>query len=412
MSGRAEARGRSGARALVSDTRIESVVAMPSPADLLREMPLSPDAAGRIVSTRERIARLLHGEDDRLLVVVGPCSIHDPLAARDYAERLLAVRERLSDRLEIVMRVYFEKPRTTVGWKGLINDPRIDGSFAIDEGLRLARRLLIDLAALGLPAGCEFLDAATGQYYADTVSWGAIGARTTESQVHREIASGLSCPVGFKNGTGGDVGVAVDAILAAAHPHAFLSPTEEGVIALYRTRGNPDAHLILRGGPNPNHDAASVAAAAERRQRAAGIERRLLVDCSHANSGKDFRRQARSPTSVAARLGEEESDVVGGLMLESHLVEGRQSVATRQRASPTVRASPTPASAGRRPSALLERLAEAVPGLSRAPSAAARLGEWLDGPWCRRSGPSLAGPGRDRLVTHLLRFRRRWCAPG
>ena len=325
MSGRAKAEGSSGSRSLVSDTRIESVVAMPSPADLLREMPLSPAAAERIVSARERIARLLRGEEDRLLVVVGPCSIHDPLAARDYAERLVAVRERLSDRLEIVMRVYFEKPRTTVGWKGLINDPRMDGSFAIDEGLRLARRLLIDLAALGLPAGCEFLDAATGQYYADTVSWGAIGARTTESQVHREIASGLSCPVGFKNGTGGDVGVAVDAILAAAHPHAFLSPTEEGVIALYRTRGNPDAHLILRGGRTPNHDAASVAAAAER-QRVAGIERRLIVDCSHANSGKDFRRQAEVIGSVAARLGEE-SSVIGGLMIESHLVEGRQGVA-------------------------------------------------------------------------------------
>ena len=232
------------------------------------------------------------------------------------------MRERLGDALELVMRVYFEKPRTTVGWKGLINDPDLDGTFDIDRGLELARRLLVDVAALGVPAGCEFLDAATGQYYADLVSWGAIGARTTESQVHREIASGLSCPVGFKNGTDGNVQIAIDAIRAAGHPHAFLSPTDEGRIALYRTRGNPDAHLILRGGRAPNFDAASVTAALEL-QRAVGIGRRLMIDCSHANSGRDFRRQADVARDVATRVAEGDADV-GALMIESHLVEGRQ----------------------------------------------------------------------------------------
>lgn len=310
---------------LSSDTRIDAVVAMPSPAALRRELPLTEVDARTIVRTRERIADIVHGRDERLLVVVGPCSIHDPDAARDYAERLLDVRERLGERLEIVMRVYFEKPRTTVGWKGLVNDPRMDGSFAIDEGLRTARALLVELARLGLPAGCEFLDAATGQYYADTVSWGAIGARTTESQVHRELASGLSCPAGFKNGTGGDVGVAVDAIVSAGHPHAFLSPTEEGVVALYRTAGNGDAHLILRGGIHPNYDAASVRAAIER-QREAGIERRLVVDCSHANSGKDPARQGLVVEDVARRLSDERT-MIGGVMLESHLVAGRQALA-------------------------------------------------------------------------------------
>ena len=344
---------------ITSDTRIASIVAMPSPAELVRELPLDGDAARRIAATRERISRIVHGEDPRLLVVVGPCSIHDPLAARDYAERLLRVRERLAERLEIVMRVYFEKPRTTIGWKGLINDPDMDGRYDIGRGLRLARRLLVDLAAIGLPAGCEFLDAATGQYYADTVSWGAIGARTTESQVHREIASGLSCPVGFKNATGGDVGVAVDAVVAAGHPHAFLSPTPDGVLALYRTRGNPDAHVILRGGPTPNHDAASVAAAFERQEKA-GVARRLIVDCSHANSGKDHRRQGAVADGVAARLGDEIARV-GGLMLESHLVEGRQGLADPDRL--TYGQSVTDACIGwPETEALLERLAEAVPG--------------------------------------------------
>jgi len=308
---------------ITSDTRIDAVVAMPSPAELRRELPLPAADAVAIAGTRERIGDIVHGRDGRLLVVVGPCSIHDSVAARDYAERLLGVRERLRDRLEIVMRVYFEKPRTTVGWKGLVNDPRMDGSFAIDEGLRTARGLLIDLARLGVPAGCEFLDAATGQYYADTVSWGAIGARTTESQVHREMASGLSCPVGFKNGTSGDVGIAVDAIVSAGHRHAFLSPTDEGVMALYRTAGNGDAHLILRGGTEPNYDGASVRSAIER-QRAAGVERRLIVDCSHANSAKDPSRQAVVIDDVVRQLATGR-EAIGGVMIESHLVAGRQS---------------------------------------------------------------------------------------
>ena len=307
-----------------SDTRIEAVVPMRPPRELITAHPLAPDAAALVADARARIARIVHGEDPRLLVVVGPCSIHDPEAALEYAERLAGLRERLGDALELVMRVYFEKPRTTVGWKGLINDPGLDGSFDIDRGLELARRLLVDVAALGVPAGCEFLDAATGQYYADLVSWGAIGARTTESQVHREIASGLSCPVGFKNGTDGNVQVAIDAIRAAGHPHAFLSPTDEGRVALYRTRGNPDAHLILRGGREPNFDAPSVAAALEL-QRAAGIDRRIMIDCSHANSAKDFRRQVEVAREIGARVAAGDADV-GALMVESHLVEGRQSM--------------------------------------------------------------------------------------
>ena len=305
-----------------SDTRIEAVVPMRPPCELIEQLPLEPAAATHVAEARARIARIVRGEDARLVVVVGPCSIHDAEAALEYAERLAGLRATHADALELVMRVYFEKPRTTVGWKGLINDPHLDGSFDIDRGLELARLLLVEIAELGVPAGCEFLDAATGQYYADLVSWGAIGARTTESQVHREIASGLSCPVGFKNGTGGDVRVAVDAVAAAGHPHAFLSPTDEGRIALYRTRGNEDAHLILRGGHEPNHDAASVAAAAAL-QREAGIARRIMIDCSHANSGKDFRRQVAVAAGVAERVAAGDADV-GGLMIESHLVEGRQ----------------------------------------------------------------------------------------
>ncbi len=297
---------------------------MRPPQELVERLPLTPDAATLVSGTRARIADILQGTDPRLLVVVGPCSIHDPEAALEYAERLASVRADHADALELVMRVYFEKPRTVVGWKGLINDPQLDGSFDIDRGLELARMLLVEIAELGVPAGCEFLDAATGQYYADLVSWGAIGARTTESQVHREIASGLSCPVGFKNGTDGNVRVAVDAIAAAGHPHAFLSPTEQGRIALYRTRGNEDAHLILRGGREPNHDAASVSAAAAL-QRDAGLERRIMIDCSHANSGKDFHRQVEVAAGIADRVAAGDTDI-GGVMLESHLVEGRQAM--------------------------------------------------------------------------------------
>lgn len=308
-----------------SDLRIESIVAMPSPAELSSELPLAADQALAITATRQRIADIIHGRDPRLLIVIGPCSIHDPTAAMDYARRLNVLREQYSDSLEIVMRVYFEKPRTIIGWKGLINDPDMDNSFQIDAGLHKARKLLLDLAAIGMPAGCEFLDAATGQYYADTVSWGAIGARTTESQVHREIASGLSCPVGFKNATSGDVGIAIDAIQAASHAHAFLSPTSEGRIALFKTRGNADAHLILRGGKEPNYDSGSVKAASDIQQQR-GISPRIMIDCSHGNSLKDHKRQSVVAADIARRLSAE-SSIIAGLMIESHLVEGKQAMA-------------------------------------------------------------------------------------
>ena len=308
-----------------SDLRIESIVAMPSPAERSSERPLPADQALAITATRQRIADIIHGRDPRLLIVIGPCSIHDPTAAMDYARRLNVLREQYSDSLEIVMRVYFEKPRTIIGWKGLINDPDMDNSFQIDAGLHKARKLLLDLAAIGMPAGCEFLDAATGQYYADTVSWGAIGARTTESQVHREIASGLSCPVGFKNATSGDVGIAIDAIQAASHAHAFLSPTSEGRIALFKTRGNADAHLILRGGKEPNYDSNSVKAASDIQQQR-GISPRIMIDCSHGNSLKDHKRQSVVAADIAGRLSAE-SSMIAGLMIESHLVEGKQAMA-------------------------------------------------------------------------------------
>ncbi len=308
--------------ASTSDLRIDSIVSIQSPRSLLDELPLSTEAASAITASRKRIADILHGRDNRLLVVVGPCSIHDIDAAVDYAEKLNALKNKYSDTLEVVMRVYFEKPRRTVGWKGLINDPNIDGSFEIGKGLALARKLLLALADMQLPAGCEFLDAATGQYYADTVSWGAIGARTTESQVHREIASGLSCPVGFKNGTRGNIDIAVDAMQAVGHSHAFLSPDLDGRLSLYRTTGNSDAHLILRGGTKPNYDTQSVNEAFNS-QGKAGIKRKIMIDCSHANSGKKHLQQLSVINNIASRLSEE-SSMIGGLMIESNLVEGRQ----------------------------------------------------------------------------------------
>ena len=309
-----------------SDVRIDSIVNIRTPRSLLQELPLSAEAAAAITATRNRISNILHGRDDRLLVVVGPCSIHDIDAAIDYAEKLTVLKNKYSKTLEIVMRVYFEKPRSTVGWKGLINDPNIDGSFEIGKGLMLARKLLLALADMQLPAGCEFLDAATGQYYADTVSWGAIGARTTESQVHREIASGLSCPVGFKNGTRGNIDIAIDAMHAAGHPHAFLSPDVNGSLSLYRTTGNSDAHLILRGGTEPNFDAESVVQAIDS-QLDTGIKRKLMIDCSHANSNKDHRQQMVVIKDVAARLSVQKQ-FIGGLMIESHLLEGKQNPET------------------------------------------------------------------------------------
>ena len=305
------------------DLRIKEIKELLPPAHVLREFPITGVAASTTYEARQAVHRILHGADDRLLVIMGPCSIHDPKAALEYARKLKIVKDRREPDLLIVMRVYFEKPRTTVGWKGLINDPRLDGSFAINEGLRLARRLLVDLADLGLPAGCEFLDPISPQYTADTVSWGAIGARTTESQVHRELASGLSMPIGFKNGTDGDVQIAIDAVRAGAHPHRFLGVTEQGLCAIVSTRGNPDCHVILRGGQSgPNFDAASVGKAASALTDAR-LPARLMIDCSHGNSGKDHRRQPVVAREIAAQVAGGDTAIVG-VMMESFLVEGRQ----------------------------------------------------------------------------------------
>jgi len=293
------------------------------PAHLLREFPASEPAAATTYETRQAIHRVLHGADDRVVVVVGPCSIHDYDAAIDYATRLSTIKHDLAADLVIVMRVYFEKPRSTVGWKGLINDPILDGSFAINEGLRLARRLLLDLAELGLPSGCEFLDPITPQFISDLVTWGAIGARTTESQVHRELASGLSMPVGFKNGTDGGVQIAIDAVRAAAHHHRFLGVTEQGLAGIVSTRGNPDCHVILRGGQSgPNYDAGSVGKTLDA-LRDAGLPARLMIDTSHGNSEKDYRRQPIVARDIGKQVAQGETGIVG-LMMESFLVDGRQ----------------------------------------------------------------------------------------
>jgi 3-deoxy-7-phosphoheptulonate synthase len=281
-------------------------------------------AAKTVFEARSAVHRILHGQDDRLLVIVGPCSVHDPQAARDYAARLKALRETLLQEVFIVMRVYFEKPRTTVGWKGLINDPNLDGSFEINKGLRWARHLLCDINDMGMPAGTEYLDLITPQYFADLISWGAIGARTTESQVHRELASGLSCPVGFKNGTDGNLRTATDAIKAASHPHHFLSLTKGGHSAIFSTTGNDDCHIILRGGTKPNYDAPSVDQAAKELTKA-GLPARIMIDVSHGNSQKQFQRQADVSTDVAAQVANGDERIIG-LMIESHLVAGRQDV--------------------------------------------------------------------------------------
>ncbi|MDD5297212.1 MAG: 3-deoxy-7-phosphoheptulonate synthase AroG [Rhodocyclaceae bacterium] len=313
----------------VDDVRILGIKDLLPPAHVLRAFPASRPAVETVVRARHDIHRILHGADDRLLVVIGPCSIHDFGAAMEYARRLKAVTEQFSDSLLLVMRVYFEKPRTTVGWKGLINDPHLDNSFAINEGLRLARRLLLEVAELGLPAGSEFLDMITPQYIADLISWGAIGARTTESQVHRELASGLSCPVGFKNGTDGNVRIAVDAIHAAASPHHFLSVTKVGHSAIVSTLGNEDCHLILRGGSQgPNFEASGVDRAC-RELAAAGLASRLMVDCSHANSRKKFKLQLEVAKDLAAQLAAGEDRIIG-TMIESHLKEGRQDLVADQ----------------------------------------------------------------------------------
>jgi 3-deoxy-7-phosphoheptulonate synthase len=315
----------SGMFRLTDDLRIARLGPLIPPAILMEQHPLSERGSTTVADGREAVTRALRGQDDRLVVVVGPCSIHDVAAAREYGARLKAEALRLHDDLLIVMRVYFEKPRTTVGWKGLINDPRLDGSFAINEGLGVARRLLIDLAEMGLGAGCEFLDTITPQFIADLVTWGAIGARTTESQVHRELASGLSMPVGFKNGTDGNIQIAVDAIRAASHPHHFLSVTKQSVAAIVETRGNDACHIILRGGTRRhNYEAEDVRATARALERA-GLPARIMIDCSHGNSGKDPARQPAVARDVAAQVTEG-SPHVFGVMIESHLVGGRQDV--------------------------------------------------------------------------------------
>lgn len=308
---------------LTKDLHVETIRPLLPPAILLEELPLGEDAAATVGTGRDEVTAILHGRDDRLVVVVGPCSIHDPAAALDYARRLVDVAAELRDDLCLVMRVYFEKPRTTVGWKGLINDPHLDDSFAINQGLRLARRLLLDIAALGVPIGCEFLDPISPQFTSDLVTWAAIGARTTESPVHRELASGLSMPVGFKNGTSGDVQIAIDAVRSAAHRHRFLGVTEQGLAGIVATRGNPDCHVILRGGAmGPNHDAASVDAALQT-LRAAGVQAPLMIDASHGNSRKRHEQQPGVAAEIAAQVAAGQRGIFG-VMLESFLVEGRQ----------------------------------------------------------------------------------------
>jgi 3-deoxy-7-phosphoheptulonate synthase len=304
------------------DLRIRRIDALVSPAQLIADLPCDDAASETVTASRRALHRILHGEDDRLAVVIGPCSIHDPLAAMEYARRLRPLRDTLGDALEIVMRVYFEKPRTTVGWKGLINDPDLDGSFDINKGLHVGRALLRDINLLGLPAGCEYLDTISPQYIADLVAWGAIGARTTESQIHREMASGLSCPVGFKNGTDGNVRIAADAVMAASHPHHFLAVTKDGRSAIAATAGNPDCHVILRGGKAPNYDAASVQAASEVLAKA-GLHARLMIDASHANSGKNPDNQPAVVEDLARQVEGGDTRIIGA-MVESHLVGGRQ----------------------------------------------------------------------------------------
>ena len=305
------------------DLRIREIKELSPPSHVMREFSGTQQVAETVYRARHAVHDILHEKDDRLVVIIGPCSIHNVDAALEYAGRLKAERERFADDLEIIMRVYFEKPRTTVGWKGLINDPALDGSFNINQGLRIARQLLLDINEKGLPAGCEFLDMITPQYIADLVSWGAIGARTTESQVHRELSSGLSCPVGFNNGTDGNVRIAVDAIKAASQPHHFLSVTKGGHSAIVSTLGNEDCHIILRGGSKaPNYDAASVEAASQTLEKNK-LSQRVMIDASHANSNKDYTRQPEVLADVAGQIAGGDARIFG-VMIESHLVGGRQ----------------------------------------------------------------------------------------
>ncbi|MEY4767004.1 MAG: hypothetical protein RI907_3677, partial [Pseudomonadota bacterium] len=305
------------------DERIRNVTPLPPPDSLIRFFPISGTPVETLVAdTRKTIRKIINGKDDRMLVIIGPCSIHDPAAAMDYARRLLPLREQYKDTLEVVMRVYFEKPRTTVGWKGLINDPYLDESYKIDEGLRMARQLLLEINRLGMPAASEFLDTISPQYIGDLISWGAIGARTTESQVHRELASGISAPIGFKNGTDGNIKIATDAIQSASRPHHFLSVHKNGQVAIVETAGNPDCHVILRGGKAPNYDAASVAAACKDLE-AAKLPATLMVDFSHANSSKQHERQVVVAEDIASQVSAGSKQVFG-VMVESHICAGAQ----------------------------------------------------------------------------------------
>jgi len=308
---------------VTDDVRIDGLKPLLPPAILMEEVPVTEKASNTIANAREIASNIVRGSDDRLLVVVGPCSIHDPIAALEYADQLQIVAERLADDLLVIMRVYFEKPRTTVGWKGLINDPKLDGSFDINNGLRAARRLLLELAEKGLPAGSEFLDVITPQFIADLISWGAIGARTTESQVHRELASGLSMPVGFKNGTDGNVQIAIDAIGAGRNPHHFLSVTKQGISAIVNTTGNDTCHLILRGSNSgPNYDEESITSAQQMLAKAA-VNDHIMVDCSHGNSRKDHTKQVNVATDICGQV-KSGSRAIMGVMIESHLKAGKQ----------------------------------------------------------------------------------------
>ncbi len=310
------------------DLRISAIKELTTPIEVMRQHPRTDAATRTVLGARHAFHNILQGSDDRLAVIVGPCSIHDPAAALDYAKRLVALRETLSDRLEIIMRVYFEKPRTTVGWKGLINDPNLDGSFHIDQGLHTARALLLDIANLGLPAACEFLDMTTPQYIADLVSWAAIGARTTESQIHRELASGLSCPVGFKNGTDGNVKIALDAVQSASQPHHFLAVTKDGRSAIAATTGNEDCHIILRGGKSTNYDAASIDATAAAATKA-GLPPAIMVDASHANSSKNPENQPLVLADIGRQMAAGDRRIIG-VMIESNLRAGRQDLVPGQ----------------------------------------------------------------------------------
>ncbi len=310
------------------DLRITEIKPLTTPIEVMRTHPRTDPATRTVLAARHAVHNILAGQDDRLAVVVGPCSIHDPAAAIDYAQRLVALREELAGSLEIIMRVYFEKPRTTVGWKGLINDPDLDGSFNITQGLHTARALLLEVNNLGLPAACEFLDMTTPQYIADLVAWAAIGARTTESQIHRELASGLSCPVGFKNGTDGNVKIALDAVLSAAQPHHFMAVTKDGRSAIAATSGNEDCHIILRGGKTTNYDAASVDAAAAAAAKA-GVNPAIMIDASHANSAKKPENQPLVLAEVGAQLANGDKRIIG-VMVESNLVAGRQDLVPGQ----------------------------------------------------------------------------------